>query len=223
MYLMQPRNGVEYKQLLVVSQRRMESIISWIISKKTHEQLRLEVDEMLSCLEFMVKSEKFEKAFKELGIALGYSSERPDKEWKAGPDNLWCVEASKYLLVECKNEVEATRAEICKTETGQMNNSCAWFKNKYPGCSVNNVMVIPPRRLGAGAGFTENVMIMQNKHLGKLRKNVKAFFCEFAALDLNALTEHKVQELINVHSLATNDILTLYASQPVQYVAVGTV
>lgn len=215
MHLMQPRNGVAYKQLLVVSQRRMESIISWIRAKKTYEQLRLDVDEMLSCLEFMVKAEKFEKAFKELGVALGYNSERPDKEWKAGPDNLWCVEVGKYLLVECKNEVEATRAEICKQESGQMNNSCAWFKNKYPGCSVTNILIIPPKKLGAGAGFTENVLIMQNKNLGKLRKNVKAFFSEFAALDLNALTEHKVQELINAHSLATNDILTLYATLPI--------
>jgi hypothetical protein len=57
-------------------------------------------------------ADKFEQAFHELAKILGFPSQRPDKEWKEGPDNLWKINDNQYLLVECKNNVEATRSEI---------------------------------------------------------------------------------------------------------------
>ena len=52
-------------------------------------------------------------------VALGFAGERPDKAWKEGPDNLWALDNTRYLVVECKNEVDVTRAEIKKREAEQ--------------------------------------------------------------------------------------------------------
>ena len=104
---------------------------------------------MLSHLRFLVNSEAFERTFNELGKALGFDVQRPDKEWKEGPDNLWALRDTEYLLVECKNEVSLDRAEISKRETGQMNNACAWFSKNYRGATAKNVLVIPTKKVAS--------------------------------------------------------------------------
>ena len=76
-------------------------------------------------------SEKFESALKDIGESIGFLSQRPDKEIKKGPDNLWCGVENQYFLLECKNEVEDTRSEINKHEAGQMNSHAGWFEDIY--------------------------------------------------------------------------------------------
>ena len=169
------------------------------------------MDEILGRLEFGVKAEKCEQAFKELGACLGFSSERPDKEWKEGPDNLWCVRKGEYLIVECKSEVALDRAEIGKDESGQMNNACAWFDRNYPGAASTNVMLIPPNKLGKAAGFNKTVLIMREKDLRKLRRNVKSFFQEFKDVDFRDVSEAKVQQFLDTHHLSADAILAEYA------------
>ena len=48
----------------------------------------LVVEEIAGNLEFGVSADHFEDAFNRLGIALGFNAQRPDREWKEGPDNL---------------------------------------------------------------------------------------------------------------------------------------
>jgi len=145
---------------------------------------------------------------------LGFSTERPDKQWKARPDNLWALEHGHYLLVECKSQVDTERAEIAKDETGQMNNACAWFQKNYPGCQAAKMLIIPTNHLGKAAGFLEEVQIMRDKELKSLLKQTKDFFNEFGNLDWNSLTEAKVQELVNLHRLTVKSIVECYSTKP---------
>lgn len=210
-YLMKPRTGVEFTPLQVVSQKRVEAIIGWIRSHPNYEQLALEVDDVLARLEFGVKSDRFEQAFKEIGIALGFSSERPDKEWKEGPDNLWCVRDGHYLLAECKSEVDLKRAQINKDESGQMSNACAWFEKNYKGVTATKILIIPTNNVGHAAGFLQEVGIMRDKELRALRYNVRGFFAEFKSADFKSLSEVKVQEYLDAHRLSVDTLLTEYA------------
>ena len=212
-YLMKPRSGVEFTQLQVINQKRVEAISGWIKAQSNHEQLTLAIDDMLARLEFGVKAERFEQAFKELGIALGFASERPDKEWKEGPDNLWCVRAGHYLVVECKSEVDLNRAEINKDESGQMNNACAWFEKYYKGATATKILIIPTNRLSHAAGFVQEVGIMRDKHLRDLRRKVKTFFAEFKTADFQNLSEAKIQELLEVHKLTEEALSSIYAEK----------
>jgi hypothetical protein len=127
-------------------------------------------------------------ALDELGRALGFETQRPDKEWKQGPDNLWALRDNQYLLIECKNQVDKNRKEINKDETGQMNNSRAWFKTNYGDSPVKCLMVIWTRTVGAAGGFNEEVEIVAEHSLSKLTKNVRGFFEEWRTADLASLS-----------------------------------
>ncbi|HXR08905.1 MAG TPA: helicase C-terminal domain-containing protein, partial [Candidatus Acidoferrum sp.] len=209
-FLLKPRSGMRVDRL-EISQKRMANIISWIAIFEDYEEMSHSIEDTLARLEFGMKADRFELGFHELGKALGFRCERPDKEWKEGPDNLWGIQDSQYLLVECKSEVLLDRSEIHKGETGQMNNSCAWFADNYAGATATRLMIIPTNALGPGAGFNEDVKIMSDRELKKLRQNVRAFIAEFGNLNLNDLTEEHVQSLINQHELSNNDILTGYS------------
>lgn len=212
-YLMKPRTGVEFTPLQIIEGKRVAAIAAWIAGQKTHEQLMLSIEDMLTRLHFGVKADRFEEAFKELGSALGFASERPDKEWKEGPDNLWCVRPGHYWLIECKSEVDPKRFEIYKEETGQMNNSCAWFDRNYKGATVVRTLIIPTNRLSHAAGFVPEVTIMKDKNLHDLRRRVKSFFMEFKTIDLTQIPENLIQQALETNHLTDDELLSLYADK----------
>lgn len=213
-YLLRPQGAVVVTRLQPVSQKRVERIIEWVRGHVDFPAMSAVVDDLLGALRFGTRAEAFERALHDLGAALGFVCERPDKAWKEGPDNLWALRDGEYLLMECKSEVELTRAEIGKYETGQMNNASAWFAREYVGASVTRVLIIPPRNIGNAAGFTDPVSILREKGLKKLARNVQGFFREFRTLDLKDLSEAKVQSLLQVHHLRVEDLLADYFEAP---------
>lgn len=212
-FLMKPMHGMRVDKILV-SQERVEKIIAWIQTFEDYAELAISLEEILSRLEFGVRADRFEHAFDELGRALGFSTERPDKEWKEGPDNLWAIRDGEYLLVECKSEVHLDRQEIFKDETGQMNNACAWFTKNYQGAKAKRVIVIPAGKLAPGAGFTEEVEIMRKTELNRLTKRIRGFFAEFSSLDFRNLSPKKVQSFLDTHYLAVDALLKEYSKPP---------
>lgn len=209
-YVLKPKEGMVFRKLEPLSQKRVGTVIDWARRSKEHQDLMVRVQAILDDLRFGVDSDKFERALHELGEALGFASERPDKVWGKGPDNLWCLQSGRYLLVECKNEVKVERDEISKAETGQMNNSHAWFTENYPGADVSCVMVIPTKKVGEAAGFNMPVSVMREGKLKKLCKNVHGFFKEFTAADLDDLDPAAVQKWLKQHDLGTDTLVSNY-------------
>jgi len=138
-----------------------------VSSFASYSNLDVSVLDILGRLVFGTKAEKFELALDELSMALGFAGERPDKEWKEGPDNLWALDATQYLLWECKNEVDITRAEINKREAEQMNRSSAWFGKHYPGMSVKRIIIHPSNTVQSAAAFTHEAEAMREVELKK--------------------------------------------------------
>jgi hypothetical protein len=213
-YLLKPKNGMVFSKIVIVSQKRIENIGVFIKGFGSFDDLSLAIDEILGNLRFSVKADSFEKALNDLAYALGFEGQRPDKEWKEGPDNLWGVRDDEYLLFECKSEVSIQRPEIYKEETGQMNNASAWFQKKYSGAKVKRIMIIPTKLISRAAGFTDNVEIMRETKLKKLRDNVRAFFNEFRTLDFSNLSENKIQNFIDLHNLSVSNLLEDYSEEP---------
>jgi replicative superfamily II helicase len=213
-YLLKPKDLVVFKRLEPLSHRRVSQIIEWAQESPSHQDLLVRINSILDDLRFGVVSERFEAAVFQLGLALGYASERPDKVWKKGPDNLWCLERGQYLLVECKNEAKLERSEIHKTETGQFNNSYSWFSENYPGATAHCVMIINTKTIGAGAGFNMETTIMREPRLRALRRNVKAFFQEFLQVKLLELEPRAVDAWLNHHSLGTDALIQRYSEPP---------
>ena len=215
-YLLKPRAGMVFEPISAKGQKRIERLIAWIKQFETAEDLLMEIDSITTDLRFGVDSDDFERAFDRLGKALGFQADRPDKELREGPDNLWALRDDLYWLVECKNQVSADRQEVNKDETGQMNNSCAWFKERYPAAGSRNLMIIWTKVLSAASGFNEEVKIMRSKKLEALVNNVKVFFGKLKGLDLQDLSETKLQSNLEEHKLTVDDLVGNYAESPVK-------
>lgn len=210
-YLLKPQEGVTVEKLGVVPQRRVEAIAAWVRRSPDHDDLMIRVDGILTNLRFGGDADRFEGALQKLGEALGFSAERPDKEWGEGPDGLWCLRDNEYLLFECKNRVDLDRDEIAKAETGQMNNSSAWFRKHYGDVTVSNRLIFPSKKLGKGAGFNEPVEVIREQELKKLARNTRRFFQEFSGVDLQDLEPKIIQSWLESHSLSTSKLISEYS------------
>lgn len=209
--LLIPSQGITYKKINFINENRIKRIQSWIKLHKDFEDLLLSVDGVLSDLEFGVSADKFEFALKQVGIMLGFISERPDKEIKKGPDNLWCGVGNEYFLFECKNEVNTDRQEINKHEVAQMNSHCGWFESQYSDAQVKRIMIIPTKNVSYHGDFTHKVEIMKRGKLKILRSNIKAFFKEFGKYEIDSFSDEKIQELINLHKLDVESLKNEYS------------
>ncbi|QCX00602.1 DEAD/DEAH box helicase [Aggregatimonas sangjinii] len=209
--LLKPNEGITYQKLEFVNENRTKRIQDWIMRHKNFQELMLSVEGVLSDLEFGTAAEKFEAAMKELGLMLGFLSERPDKEFKKGPDNLWCGVSNQYFIFECKSEVNVERQEVNKHEVGQMNTHSGWFENEYNDAPVKRILIIPTKTVSYHADFTHSVQIMRRGKLRHLRTTVKAFFKEFNKYEIGSVTDEKIQEFINIHKLDISNLLSEYS------------
>lgn len=206
--LLKPAEGVTVAKLTIVSQGRIERIAAWVAKFDSYEQLDIAVSEILGRLAFGVKADKFEQALDEISRAIGFAGERPDKEWKEGPDNLWALDDSQYILWECKNEVEINRSEINKREAEQMNRSCAWFTKHYPGMQVKSIIIHPTNTVASAASFLHEVEAMREPELKQFVKKLRDFFKSFEALNFRDLSAPHIQKLVNQHRLDVPALLS---------------
>ena len=211
--LLKPASGVTVAKLTIVSQGRMERIKTWVRQFDDYAQLDVGLSDILSRLVFGTKADKFEHALDELSRALGFAGERPDKEWKEGPDNLWALDDTQYILWECKSEVEITRSEINKREAEQMNRSSAWFDKHYAGMTVKRVIIHPAYVVPSAAAFTHDVEAMRESELKRFVRQIKEFFKAFELLNFKDLSEQHIQKLVNTHRISVSDLLSNYTKK----------
>ncbi|WP_028696113.1 DEAD/DEAH box helicase family protein [Pseudomonas cremoricolorata] len=210
-HLLKPKSGITYKKINYINENRLSRIKDWLKSFKSSEEFQLTISDILDNLAFGVASEKFEAAIKQVGEALGFISQRPDKEIKKGPDNLWCVAPNSYIMLESKNEVESNRVEINKHEAGQMNTHCGWFTENYGDASCKRILIIPTKKLSYHANFTHEVEIMRRTSLNKLRDNFKSFTTELISYDLETISDGKLNKLIDYYKLDVESLLSDYS------------
>jgi replicative superfamily II helicase len=211
--LLKPATGVTVTKLTLVSQGRVDRIAAWVRGFESYSQLDVILSDILGRLVFGTKADRFEQALDELSRALGFAGERPDKEWKEGPDNLWALDDMQYIVWECKSEVDIKRLEINKREAEQMNRSSAWFEKHYPGLKAKHIMVHPAYMVESAAAFTHDVEVMRVSELNKFIRSVREFFKSFESLNFRDLSGPQIQKLLNLHELKVEDLITKYTKK----------
>lgn len=216
-YLLKP-DSYSYKPIGKINQTSLDMIKSYIIKFDTYDDFQLKVDEMLSDLSFGASSAKFEAALKELGILLGFVSQRPDQTFKVGPDNLWMSPCNRHFIIfECKNEVALKRDVISKEEVGQMNNHIGWFEETYgKDAIVKYVHIHPTNKVSSKANFNKEVHIICPKELDKLKSNVKKFVREFSVYDIKTINESFINSALQNHFLKLQDLESIYAIKSIK-------
>ena len=211
--LLKPKEGISYKKVSFIDDNRIQNIFKWVKQYDSFDDMLISIDGIFSELTFGMPSEKFEAALSNLGEMLGFISERPDKEYNVGPDNLWCGTNNYYIIFECKSEVKNDRKAISKYEASQMNSHCAWFEETYGQEKVKRILVIPTRLLSRDAFFTHQVEIMKKNKLKNLKSNVRSFFREFKDYDLGSIDAKTVNGFLSEHHLDMSSIFNSYSEE----------
>lgn len=207
---------VNYKKVDMLDDTTLKNIKIYLSKYSSYADLKLNIDETLSNLSMGVGSKKFEGALQQVGLLLGFRSQRPDNEFKKGPDNLWAMPNNEYLVFECKNEVELSRDAISKTEAGQMEMHCGWFEEEYgTETKVTYVWIHPTNKLSAEANLTHTIKVMTPVKLDLFKKHLLAFVMEFSKYNLSSVTEESINEFLVNSKLTPKDLKTLY-NEPIK-------
>lgn len=114
-------------------------------------------------------SDKFENSIFDLGRAIGVLSQRPEREFGEGPDNLWLLRDGRYLVIECKNG-STTKDGISKSDLGQLDQAMTWFRKRYGADMPVVPMIIHPlTTMGPQATAPTGLRIMDQSRLSLLR------------------------------------------------------
>jgi len=153
-------------------------------------------------------SKRFEAAVKDLGLFLGFGSERPEDQVGVGPDNLWAVGGQHFLVIECKSgAVLADR--VSKHDTNQLNGSIVWFSNKYDAtCSMTPILVHPKTTFEHAASPDSRIRIINEKGLMRLRNAIRSYAVALAS-KVGFTDAKEVQRQLHFHKLDAGQIVAL--------------
>jgi hypothetical protein len=99
-------------------------------------------EEIVSYLTSEASSNQFEEALASLGRVLGFHAERPENDYRVGPDVLWLVDEKTGLVIEAKSRKNAGNA-LTKEQHGQLLNAAEWFNKNYPSYTGVRVSIHP--------------------------------------------------------------------------------
>jgi replicative superfamily II helicase len=128
--LLRPRVVQQYVPLTIPG-RQAEAIVARIDEFGARRGYVAEFDEVVSHLVPEASANQFEQGLADLGTMLGFSTERPDKNYSKGPDVLWLLSSSLALIIEVKSRKNRDNA-LTKEQHGQLLNAAEWFRNEYP-------------------------------------------------------------------------------------------
>ena len=212
-FLLYPKEGIDYKKMEFKSAEQLSNIKNWLNEFRDFKEMRLYAQDILDKFSFGRIASQFEQALKVIGEMLGFASQRPDNEYKIGPDNLWCGVHNAYIFFECKDEVINGRA-INKVEVGQMNNHCAWFDEKYNTTNVIRVFITSSNVVSNQANLTHEVVIMTPQLLNKFKEHINNFLLEFKNYDLADINNDLIQKALETHKLLISNFKSCYTILP---------
>ena len=191
-----PLVGLPYEELSSGERGQSETLIS-------NHQLRfiepvdmlLYADGLCADLQFgSVDADKFECAIDDLAWFLGFQSQRPEKNWSEGPDNLWILPNGCFIVIECKNGVGGSTS-IARRDLGQLGQSIAWFSKRYPSSTYIPLLIHPQRTFYPDASPIPDMCVMDKMKLESLRSNLKKLAKQLARPNVSANISEVSQRL----------------------------
>lgn len=174
--VMKPLKGISYHKLEseVMDQARL-------CGKYLREnfnnpnEIVIEMNGLLETLIFKPDTANlFEESLRVITQYIGFNGQRPEADYRKGPDVLWEIGKLKYLVIECKNG--ATTSTICKHDCNQLNGSGEWFINSYDmSCKFTPIMIHPSNIFEHAASPKASTRIINGEKLELLRKNISDF------------------------------------------------
>jgi len=174
--LLKPLTGTTFRRLSAPPGGQAIAAVEFMRKFLNGNDLTIWVNGLLEILKWGEEdSRRFESGMKDLGLFLGFGSERPEDETGRGPDNLWALGSSKYFVIECKSGA-VTAERISKHDTNQLNGSIIWFEKKYGTTCTRTPLMVHPKTVFEGAASPhQDIRIINESSLDKMLEAVKSY------------------------------------------------
>lgn len=212
-HMLWPAYGMEYSK--IAKPGIQASIITSNIAQFARPQdISIHVETIFKNLEYNpdIKAKMFEKSLAEIGEFLGFSVQTPELDIGTGPDGLWCMTNSEYLILEAKSEKDNNK--ISRSDIEQLLHSEVWFTNNY-GNGLN-YKLITLQALNTKEKNTEvksNMKVISNVGLNKLKSNIRNFVTSLQSKTTNNHDEKEISNLLKANHLTANDIISQYTEK----------
>ncbi len=208
--ILSPIEGIQYQKSINDIPQAV-AIKNYIEGEKLNSnELLIFIDSTLANMFMGEEYDRFEDALDIVGKALGFACTRPDKETGGyGPDNLWALDIRTYCVIECKTE--ASTNLIKKDYCNQLSGSINWFYENYSGqCVCQPIMIHPSNIIDNVASPAENMVVITEKELSLLRKNIRDFYRAICN-NGNMTDVEKINDLLRLYKLRKDDIICNYS------------
>lgn len=200
--LLRPVIGVRYKRLALKAGLQAERALAWATQHAEPNAIVVNASDILSRLAFGVESGRFEEAWRELGILLGFDAQRPEREYGKGPDGLWAMPGNHYLLAEAKSDVKECRNAVYQSETEQLSNSVNWFRDEYgTEPKLTSVLIHPSSTLAKTAYPPDGALVINRDGLAKFHDAIARFAAALAGRTADSWSAAQVGQLLEDHNL----------------------
>lgn len=210
--VLKPLHGATYKALSPATGQQAATLIENHRGRfRDATEMKLYADALCADLQFAPDtSNAFEAAINDLAWFLGIRGQRPEKDYKEGPDNLWALPNGSFLIIECKNGA-TSETGIAKKDAGQLGQSVEWFRQWYPASvSAIPVMIHPDRTLGQGASPVNEMRVIDSAGLDRLRQNLRSFARQLVNPDI-ASSASEVAKRLNQFNLNADALVNAFS------------
>lgn len=134
---------------------------------------------------------QFEEAVSCLGKFLGFKTDRPDHNYKKGPDILWIISKNTGIIFEAKSR-KKTDSTFKKEDSGQILNSHQWFLEEYK--DHNSILVsIHPNKKSSKSVNIGNIKVLTIDNLLLITNNVYNLYEQLIKLDTGDFKMFEIQ------------------------------
>lgn len=212
--LTRPIDGLDYERLDSKDNHQAGTVLKALkpyINRKT--EYLVHINGIIDDLEFLPdNANDFEAAMHDVAAFLGFLSQRPELDFKRGPDVLWAVGKMRYFVIECKSGSSAKK--ISKNYANQLSGSIDWFTQRYDhSCHATPVMVHPSRILEAAATGHADTRIVTRPKLTELKDAIRSFATAVSA-SMETLDTKAIQKLLEHHRLTPESFVRSYTEAP---------
>nr|WP_231134121.1 DEAD/DEAH box helicase [Motilibacter deserti] len=212
--LLKPEQGIAYVKLKGAAGQQAVAASEFLSATyESGQELLIGVNAMLADLDFdddPLRVDSFEEAVANLGRHLGFVTQRPEKDFKRGPDGLWALGGLNYLVIECKSG--AVTDFIRKKDLDQLSGAVSWFHTEYEDpAACTPVMFHRVSKLHQEASAAPGTRVVTEAQLTKLRTAVLQVATALAVDDAFRNPD-LVGEQLRLRKLQGRGVVEAYAS-----------
>jgi hypothetical protein len=210
-HVLHPRAGVKVEKLRPQTQQAHAVMDHYQDRFTDRLDAILAVHSLFDQFQWMKDSaEEDEAAWEALGKLLGLSSERPEKRYGHGPDNLWIMPNGTALVTELKTG--ATSSEISKSDVNQLGGSVRWYERKYGVDAASTPLMLHPSAIhDKFSTRPKGARVITFDHFARLEDSVIEFVVSLSTADWSSA--QSILEGLEARNLTGNSFLSAYSSK----------